>query len=177
MAAAQAGDRRAYDGLLHECLPLIATAARGRGVPPDMVDDVVQETLIAVHRARHTYDPARSFTAWLKSIAELRAIDVLRRQGRQRAREVHEPHAYEAHADDGRVPADEEIEADQSRWRLREAVSGLPEGQREAVEQMGLADRSLAEAAGLTGKSTGALKVSLHRAIRTLQSRLKREDW
>ncbi|MBI1181194.1 MAG: sigma-70 family RNA polymerase sigma factor [Alphaproteobacteria bacterium] len=176
MAAAQAGDRAAYDRLLRDCVPVIAAAARGRGVSADSVDDVVQETLLAVHRARHTYDPGRSFTAWLRTIAERRAIDVLRRHGRRRAREVHEPGAYDIHADESAV-TDSGLDAAERDGRLRAAVDGLPDGQREAVLEVALKDRSLAEAEAVTGRSAGALKVSLHRALKTLRARLKPEDW
>src|ERR1700761_7181757 len=56
MAAAQGGDRRAYEQVLAASVPLIRTAARRKGVPVDLLDDVVQETLLTVHRVRHTYD-------------------------------------------------------------------------------------------------------------------------
>jgi RNA polymerase sigma-70 factor (ECF subfamily) len=78
MVAAQAGDRAAYETLLRDCIPFIKRVARGQGIRPDLIDDVVQETLLTVHRARQTYDPNRSFTAWLRTIAQRRAIDVLR---------------------------------------------------------------------------------------------------
>jgi RNA polymerase sigma-70 factor (ECF subfamily) len=55
---------------------------------------------------------------------------------------------------------------------LHAAIAGLPPGQREAVEQMGLKERSLAEAASETGRNTGALKVNLHRALKALRGRL-----
>ena len=48
----------------------------------DRIDDVVQETLTTVHRARQTYDPSRSFAAWLRTIAQRRSIDGLRHHGR-----------------------------------------------------------------------------------------------
>ena len=57
----------------------------------DYVEDVVQDVLLTIHRARRTYNPNRSFTAWLRTIAERRAIDLLRRIGRQQAREVSSP--------------------------------------------------------------------------------------
>ena len=57
MVAAQAGDRAAYETLLRDCIPFIKRVARGQGVQPDFIDDVVQETLLTVHGARHTYDP------------------------------------------------------------------------------------------------------------------------
>ncbi|MEN3974900.1 sigma-70 family RNA polymerase sigma factor [Emcibacter sp. SYSU 3D8] len=168
MASAQAGDQAAYDALLHASVPLVRAVARGRGVPPETVDDVVQETLLTIHRARHTYDPTRSFRAWLRTIADRRAIDLLRRQGRQRSREVHDELAYASHADPAPVrPTRPELDGD-----LRRAVDSLPDGQRQAVEELTLKDRTLAEAAMATGRSQGALKVNLHRALKSLRTRL-----
>lgn len=169
MADAQAGDRRAYERVLAESVPLIRAAARRQGVPIDQVDDVVQETLLAVHRVRHTYDPARSYDAWLSAIASRRAVDALRSQGRRGRRELHDEHALDTHADvdDATAAAEREQEA----RRLREAIAALPPGQREAVEQLGLKERSLAEAAVITGRQSGALKVNLHRALKALRTR------
>ncbi len=175
MASAQAGDRPAYDALLRDCVGIIRIVARSRGVPAEAVDDVVQETLLAVHRARHTYDPGRSFQAWLRTIADRRAVDSLRRQGRRSSREIHEPSAYETHPAD--VETDAAITDAELGGRLRRAVAGLPDGQRQAVEELTLKDRSLAEAAEATGRSPGALKVNLHRALKTLRARLKGEEW
>ena len=95
MSAAQGGDQTAYSALLKNCVPIIKAVARRSGATMDCVDDVVQETLITLHRARHTYDPGRPFIAWLSVLAQRRAVDVLRRQGRSRTREVHAPIAYE----------------------------------------------------------------------------------
>ena len=94
MAQAQAGDGAAYQALLHDCLPVIKSIVRRRGVPADRVDDVVQDVLLTIHRARQTYDPRRSFTAWMSVIAERRAIDLFRRIRRQELREVHAPLAF-----------------------------------------------------------------------------------
>ena len=98
MAAAQAGDAEAYRRLLRDCLPVIAGMARAQGVRAEAVDDVVQDVLLTIHRARATYDPARPFLPWLRAITQRRAIDGMRRAGR-RPREVHDPIAYEAEAD------------------------------------------------------------------------------
>ncbi|MHA6204253.1 sigma-70 family RNA polymerase sigma factor [Dyella soli] len=168
MAAAQEGDRRAYERVLAESVPLIRAAARRQGVVLDQLDDVVQETLLAVHRVRHTYDPARSYDAWLSAIASRRAVDALRSLGRRGRRELHDDDALEAHpdADDATTATQREQEA----RRLRKAIASLPPGQREAVEQLGLQERSLAEAAAHTGRQTGALKVNLHRALKALRT-------
>ena len=170
MAAAQAGDRAAYERVLAESVAVVRMVARRQGVPVDAVDDVVQETLVTVHRVRHTYDPARSYDAWLSAIAARRSIDALRQQGRRGRRELHEPLAVDNHPDEHE--AGDATERAQRAAALREAIATLPPGQREAVEHLGLRERSLAEAAALTGRSTGALKVNLHRALKALRGRL-----
>ena len=63
MAAAQAGDRAAYEALLRDFVPFITVVDCRQGVPPDRRDDVVQDVLLTIHRARQTYDPARSFNS------------------------------------------------------------------------------------------------------------------
>ncbi|WP_343854659.1 RNA polymerase sigma factor [Rhodanobacter soli] len=173
MAAAQAGDRRAYEKLLADSVALIRAAARRHGVAPDGLDDVVQETLISVHRVRHTYDPTRSYDAWLTAIANRRAIDALRSRGRRDSRELHDDFALDHHPDSSDASAAAECE--QRTQRLHEAIAELPPGQREAVEQLGLRERSLSEAAALTGRNTGALKVNLHRALKALRERFHGE--
>ncbi|WP_281852865.1 sigma-70 family RNA polymerase sigma factor [Dyella sp. GSA-30] len=170
MAAAQDGDRRAYEKVLADSVGLIRAVARRQGVAIDSLDDVVQETLLTVHRVRHTYDPTRSYDAWLAAIAARRAIDLLRSHGRHGAREVSDEFALDMHPDVG--DATTQTERSQEAARLRQAVSELPPGQREAVEQLGLKEQSLAEAAESTGRNTGALKVNLHRALKTLRQRL-----
>lgn len=171
MRAAQTGDRQSYASLLRDCEPIIRRSARRVGVFGDLVEDVVQETLLTLHNARQTYDPSRSFMAWLGVIARRRAIDALRRTGRNERREIHAPLVYEQHADP---------EADAARgWEesgrakdLKEAIATLSPSQREAVEHLALKEQSLAEASLETGKTTGALKVNLHRALKALKERM-----
>lgn len=174
MAAAQAGDKIAYDTLLRDCVPLIRAIARRQGVPPDHVDDVVQEVLLTIHRARQTYDPHRSFNAWLRVIAERRAIDLLRQSGRRGAREVHAPIAFENYADDSADPAGGLHHADDA-GRVSQALASLPPRQREAVQHLVLNEQSLAEASASTRRSKGSLKVNLHRALKALRGSVERE--
>lgn len=174
MVAAQAGDRRAYEKLLADSITLIRAVARRCGVAPDHVDDVVQETLLTVHRVRHTFDPARTYDNWLAALANRRAIDALRSRGRHDRREVHDEFALERHADSDDASA--AAEREQRARRLHLAVAELPPGQREAVEQLGLRERSLRDVATSTGRRTGALKVNLHRALKTLRERFHGES-
>ncbi len=175
MAAAQRGERIAYETLLRDCVPHVRRVIRRSGVRPDLVDDVVQEVLLTVHRARQTYDPTRSFTAWLSAIAQRRAIDMLRHRGRQDRREVMDDTTFDTHADQSATP--EEAWEDQSRRKtLKDAIASLPPGQREAMESLALRQLSLDEAAEATGKTKGSLKVNLHRALKALRIRFERTD-
>jgi RNA polymerase sigma factor (sigma-70 family) len=175
MASAQGGDALAYQTLLRDCIPIVKGIARRQGVSPDHLDDVVQDVLLTVHRARHTYDPVRPFNAWLRTIAERRAIDLLRRRGRWAAREVHAPLAFENHPDDSAAPSrglDHAADAN----RVGQALAALPPRQREAVQYLVLNEQTLAEAAVLTKRSKGALKVNLHRALKLLRASMQRAE-
>jgi RNA polymerase sigma-70 factor (ECF subfamily) len=168
MVAAQAGDRAAYESLLRECVPIIKRVARGQGARSDLIDDVVQETLLTIHRARQTYDPNRSFTAWLMSIARRRAIDGLRRFERTGNREIHAPFAYENHSDPS-DPSEALCQIDHAE-SLDSAIDNLTVRQREAVEHLALRSQSLAQAATITGRSIGSLRVDWHRALKALRA-------
>jgi len=172
MAAAQAGDRTAYDRLLREIVPFIRTIAARCHKRHDRVDEVVQEVLLTLHRVRHSYDPARPFRHWLAAIAHRRSIDALRRHLRSQAHEIAEETvgpAYLHYADPASARLDETHAAiDQ----LGKAISGLPALQREAVELLKLREMSLAEAARATGRSVAALKVNAHRALKSLQRQM-----
>lgn len=173
MRAAQGGDAAAYRALLRDCLPVIAASLRAQGLRGEAVDDAVQDTLITLHRARASYDPSRPFLPWLRAIAQRRAIDAMRRAGRQ-PREVHDPVAYEAEIDD-RPPPGQGLEARERAAELARAVAALPAGQRQAVEELALRERSLDEVSAATGRSKVALKVNLHRAIKALRASLAGE--
>ncbi len=174
MAAAQSGDKAAYQTLLRDCVPLIRAIARRKGVDISQVEDVVQEVLLTIHRARQTYDPTRSFTAWLRVIAERRAIDLLRQSGRRGSRELYAPVAFENYADETADPAVGLNQSDDA-GRVSEALASLPPRQREAVQQLILKDQSLAEASAATSRSKGSLKVNLHRALKALRGSVERE--
>jgi RNA polymerase sigma-70 factor (ECF subfamily) len=168
MRKAQDGDASAYVELLREIAPFVRVLV-GRKLPRDEVEDVVQEVLLSIHRARQTYDPARPFTPWLASIAGRRTIDALRRKIRQQAHELHDEIAYETFAD---PDANKDADAHETARLVGALVESLPKAQREALELVKLKEMSLAEASAASGQSAGALKVGVHRAIRTLRIRM-----
>lgn len=165
MQAAQAGDSRAYETLLRECLPLLRAIVRQRLREPAEVEDAVQDTLLTLHRVRHTYDPSRPFRPWLAAIADRRALDRLRVLARRRGREADLDTAE-------RLGASGDAEARLLSADLRSAVKDLPESQRTALQLTKIEALSLAEASERSRMSIGALKVATHRAVQSLRRRL-----
>lgn len=170
MAAAQAGDRAAYETVLRDCVPIVQRIARHQGARSDFVDDVVQDVLVTIHGARATFDPSRSFVAWLTAIAQRRTIDILRKRGRRGAHEIYAPEALETHAADDNP--EREVTRRSEAAQLHAFVADLPEGQREAVRTLALEENSLDDASKSTGRTKTSLKVNLHRAIKTLRVRM-----
>jgi len=170
MAAAQAGDRRAYDKLLRECLPLLRQICRGRLRDATEAEDAVQDTLLTIHRARASYDASRPFRPWLVAITERRALDRIRARGRRSGRESALELAADLPAPTG--SADAALDAERAAAKLRDAVQGLPESQRTALGLTKLQDLTLQEASVRSGMSIGAIKVATHRAVQTLRRRL-----
>jgi len=170
MAAAQDGDRAAYEQLLRAIVPFLRALVLPQHRAGDRAEEVVQEVLLTIHRVRHTYDPARPIRPWLAAIARRRSIDALRRHGRSAAHEVFDETAYETFAD---PRANRSLEVSAATEGLNEAIATLSPPQREAIELLKLRELSLAEASSLSGKSVAALKVNVHRAIKALRQRLK----
>ena len=169
MAKAQSGDQSAYADLLKEILPVLRAVARRQHRDFERAEDVVQDVLLTIHRVRHTYDPNRSFRGWVFTIARRRSIDALRKTGRL-AR--YEESAEQDVIESSPAPAAEENPFEDLEPGLAHAVAELPPGQRRAIELVKLRELSLAEAAAHSGVSAGALKVAVHRAMKTLRERL-----
>ncbi len=167
MARAQDGDSAAYLRLLQEIAPYLRARASRYHHDPQDIEDTVQDILLTIHSVRQTYDPTRPFGPWFAGIADRRAFDRLRRQGRQRLHEV--PMTNEHEAVEGTEP-DLDLVADHR--RLRGAIENLPEAQRQAIRLLKLKGMSLREAAATSGQSIGALKVATHRALKTLRDML-----
>lgn len=172
MRSAQDGDRGAYEALLRACLPRIRRRLQRKGLDLDLVDDVIQDVLLTIHRARQTYDPSRPFAVWLAMITDRRAIDAVRRHKRRAMHEVSCPDAYETHADES---GDPKFVSGNAIDRIRAGISELPDAQRDAVERLSLRQQSLPEAAQESGRSVGSLKVNLHRGLKALRALLNVE--
>jgi len=166
MRAAQAGDQDAYARVLRAMLPTLRACVRRRIYDQALVDDVIQDALLTVHRLRHTYDPALPMLPWLNAIAATRSIDALRKRGRAQAREVHDEEAVAQAVDLGSAGVAERLAVDQD---VRRRLSFLPARQRSVVEMVKLREMSLDEAAVASQTSVAAIKALLHRAIENLR--------
>ncbi|MGO4285849.1 sigma-70 family RNA polymerase sigma factor [Bosea sp. TAB14] len=167
MARAQDGDTVAYLRLLQEITPYLRSLVRRWHKDHWDIEDTVQDILLTLHSIRHTYDPSRPFGPWLVGIAHRRAIDRLRRRGRQMLREAPLTTEHEATAASAN-DADDTLD----NRRLTEALGGLPPIQRTAVDLLKLKEMSLKEASDATGLSIASLKMATHRALRNLRTLL-----
>ena len=161
MARAQAGDRDAYRSLLEEIGPIVLGWLRRWLTDAEDLADVYQDTLVHLHRARHTYDPTRAFEPWLFAIARNAAADHGRRRRRRRA--------WETAVDDLPEVA---MEGEAFEPALAEALRALPQPQREAFTMLTLEGLAEGDAAARAGVSPGALKVRAHRAYKALRALL-----
>jgi RNA polymerase sigma factor (sigma-70 family) len=171
MAAAQDGDRAAYRALLEAVTPYVRALASRCFRDTGDIEDAVQDVLLTIHAVRHAYDPARPFGPWLVAIANRRIIDRLRRQTRARSREIEFTAAHETFAGDATNIELDDATADAT--ALHAAIAALPSEQQQAVRLLKLQEMSLHEAAQTSGKSISALKVAVHRAIKSLRKRLR----
>ena len=158
MAAAQSGDATAYHRLLTEAGARLRRCFERR-LPPGAVDDAVQDTLLAVHQKRHTYDPTRPFEHWLMAIARHKWIDRLRAM-----------RSAPTEALDKDIPVADHGNAVTSAWTLEGLLRELKPAQSEVIRLVKLQGHSIEEAAARTGQSASLVKVNIHRGLGRLQA-------
>ena len=172
MAAAQDGDGAAYQNLLQAVLPLIRAIISKKIQDPDKTEDIVQDVLMSVHKNRHTYDPELPFKPWLATITQRRTIDALRKIYRQGERETLVDEYPETFlTDDTNISPEDDLVFAMGD-ELKSALDSLPAGQRTAVELLKLREMSLKEASEASGMSVAALKVAMHRALKSLRTQM-----
>jgi RNA polymerase sigma-70 factor (ECF subfamily) len=164
-----AGDAPAYRACL-EALGghLRAFFRRRLARLPDEVEDLVQETLLAVHNQRHTYDAGQPLTAWVHAIARYKLVDLLRRRSVRDA--LNDP------LDDAlELLVASETEAADARRDVARLIERLPESQRRPIVHTKLEGLSVVETARRTGMSESAVKVGVHRGLKAL-ARMMRDE-
>ena len=163
LVLALAGDNRAYAQFLgHSGARLRAYFRRRLIAYPDDVEDLVQETLLAIHNSRHTFRAAQPVTVWLHAIARYKLIDCLRARSARAAIDLPLDEDVEASfADDAPLAAE-------SRRDLLTLLGTLPDRLRLPIVHVKLEGLSVAEAAARTGMSESAVKVGIHRGLKRL---------
>jgi len=170
MVSAQAGNESDYRRLLTELTAVIYNFLRGRFGNQHFIEDCVQETLIGIHQARHTYDVNRPFRPWLFAIVRHKAIDTLRKQyTRQKVARQFTGEQEVLSQTSQRSNVENEIFKD----RLLDSLS---EEFREALVLTKFFGFSVAETAEKLGISKSLVKVRVHRAIRKLSHLMETEQ-
>lgn len=161
------GDAQAYRDFLEELTRHLRGYLRRR-IPQlrDDVEDLVQEILLAVHNARHTWRPDEPLTAWVHAIARYKLMDFFRSRARRDM--LNDP--LEDHTDLFAAPDDEPAQARRDIGKLLEQ---LPDKQRLPILHVKLEGLSVVEAAKLTGLSESAVKVGIHRGLKALAARIR----
>lgn len=160
---AQAGDRVAYAALLQAARHWLLRYYRRRVMPCD-IDDLVQDTLLSVHRKLASYQPDRQFIPWLAAIARYRFVDHLRLVYRRAEDELSDPD----------LPVESEESAITARVSLERLFEALPAAQCRAIELVRIEGQSISEASAVTGQSESLVKVNIHRGLKRLAALIER---
>ena len=157
------GDAAAQRALLRALAPVLRAffARRLRGADED-VEDLVQDSLIAIHTRRATYDPARPFTAWAYAVARYKMIDHFRRR----------KHSVPLDDVEDLLTTGSFEEASGAHMDVDRLLHGLPAKQAEAIRSTKIDGLSVAEAAERAGISESDVKISVHRGLKALAARL-----
>jgi RNA polymerase sigma factor (sigma-70 family) len=165
MRAAVNGDAGAYRQLLASLVPVLRATARRHcarvGLDSGEAEDVVQETLLAIHLKRHTWDLDRPIGPWIMTIARYKLIDRLRHRGRWTELPIDDMDNIVAAEGTDNTP--ERLDVD----RMLDKLDGR---QRDLVRSVSIEGRSVEETAKRLNMSQGAVRVALHRAIKGLAS-------
>lgn len=164
LRAALSGDEKAYAAFLRKAAALVRAYARRRvqhGLDPE---DVVQETLLAVHVKRHTWRTDAPVTPWLYAIARYKLIDAFRRRGGRIDVDIDEIAETFAAPEEER-PSGREI---------GKALAVLAPGQRSVVSAISVEGRSIGETAASLGMSETAVRVALHRGLSAIAKKFGR---
>jgi RNA polymerase sigma factor (sigma-70 family) len=164
MCKSQTGDKQAYAVLLEQCSKWLLRYYRQK-IAADAIDDLVQETLMSLHRKRASYDPTRPFLPWLAAIARYRWIDRLRQTYR------HDAQLLEDHD----MAEDSHEEVVGARISIDRLLNLLPTQQAEAIRIVKIEGHSIHDACQQTGQSESLVKVNIHRGIKKLAALIEND--
>ncbi len=161
------GDALAYHAFLKDLSAHLRAFVRRRlSHLPDEVEDLVQESLLAVHNQRHTYDVGQPLTAWVHAIARYKLVDLMRRRA---SRDM----LNEPLDDENDLFSSADADAAEARRDVVKLLEQLPDRHRLPIVYMKLEGRSVVETARITGMSASAVKVGVHRGLKALAAKIR----
>jgi RNA polymerase sigma factor (sigma-70 family) len=163
LRAANRGDARAYEAFLRAIAPIARSIARSRGagLGPEQCEDIVQETLLAIHQKRHTWREDMAVRPWLYAIVRYKVADAFRARGRRVQVPVE---------DFAEVLAAPEAIDPTERSDIERVIGRLDARSAQIVRAIGLDGASVSETAGALAMTETAVRVALHRAMKKLAS-------
>ena len=168
MQQSLAGDQRAYAELLQETTRLLRPFLSRRLINASEVDDLMQEILISIHKARHTYDGKRPYKPWIYAIARYRLQDHLRAHYADQLAQADDISELEEFL------AEDVTESALSYESISGEVGKLPEKQATILRLMHQEGYTAREVAAKLGMQESAVKVAAHRAYKVLREKLER---
>lgn len=160
MIAGLAGDAAAYRQLLSSSAERLRRYfSRRLGRDSADVEDLVQETVMAIHQRRDSYNQSLPFTSWLHTIARYKLVDHYRRRGARSFVPVDDFQDF---------VADDSIEPALAAYDVETLLAGLSERQRTAIRLTRIQGYSVAEASQMSGQTEAAIKIGVHRGIKKL---------
>jgi len=163
MISAQKGDKAAYSTLLSEADRWLSRYF-AKKIAPDAVEDLVQDTLMSIHRKLSSYDPKRPFLPWMAAIARYRWVDRLR-----------QTYKHEASALDFDIAEDGHEDVVTAKISIDRLLSQIPEKQAEVIRMAKIEGHCVAETCARTGQSESLVKVNIHRGLKKLSTLIESE--
>lgn len=167
MKEAQAGNSTSYETLLIEVNLILQSYLNSKIFNKSQVDDVIQETLMAVHKSRHTYDSNKSFMSWLLAIAHYKISDHLRSQFKYATQELDDTFM------DPKTDALNSLIENQSYQIINQALDELDHRPKEIVKLLKVEGLKVTEVAARMQLSESNIKVIAHRAYQILEIKLR----
>lgn len=169
MTAAIGGDEAAYAEFLRMAAALIRGFARRKLAESAVVgpEDIVQETLLAIHAKRHTWRPREPILPWVFTITRYKVIDVYRRNGTRVFLDVDD------FAD--QLPAPDAADPTVGTRQMETALGILTEGQRKVVRSIAVDGRTITETAEAFDMKEPAVRVAFHRGLAAIAAKFGRQ--
>lgn len=166
------GDQDAYKTLLQEFIIILEKYFQKKVQNPSDIDDLIQETLISIHKARHTYDSKLSLLSWAYSIAYCRYIDFIRKTSKIKKNEVQ----FETFPEDITNKEKDMNYLYEEKNRMESVLNKLSEKERKIFTLLKIEKFSIREVSKKMEMSESALKVAAHRIYKKIRKLINQED-